>query len=77
MTPSELLEKLVTYTGPCMRLCAYCPDDYNTKEVKECVEEMIRQQYVLKECYDDLMKELIEIRKAYKKETGKEYPLEH
>ena len=76
MTPEQLLNKLVSYKGPCFRICAYCPEDYDTKEVKECVEEMIRQQYVLKQCNDDLMKEIIQIRKAYKEATGREYPLE-
>lgn len=75
MTPEELLQKLTSYRGPCFRLCAYCPEDFNTAEVKECIEEMIRQQYVLKQCNNDLTKEMIEIRKAYRKETGKGYPL--
>ena len=73
LTPKELIEKLATHEGPCFRLCAYCPDDYNTAEVKECVEEMIRKIYVLKETNDDLLKELIKVRRAYKDKTGKEY----
>ena len=39
MTPHELLDKLINYQGPCMRFCAYCPEDHNTAEIKECVEE--------------------------------------
>ena len=77
MTPKELIAELATHEGPCFRLCAYCPEDYNTKEYKECVENMIREQYTLKQCNDDLMKELIKIRMAYKEATGKEYPIEH
>ena len=73
MTPSELVALLATHEGPCFRLCSYCPDDYNTAEVKECVEEMIRKQYVLQEVNDDLLKELIKVRRAYKDKTGKEY----
>ena len=73
MTSDELIEKLVTYHGPCMRLCSYCPEDFNTAEVKECVEEMIRQLYVKQQCVDDLMKELIKVRRAYKDATGEEY----
>ena len=73
MTPKELIEKLTTYEGPCMRLCAYCPDDYNTAEVKECVEELIRKVYTTEKCNDDLMHELIKIRRAYKEATGVEY----
>ena len=55
------------------RLCSYCPDDYNTAEVKECVEEMIRKNYVLQQVNDDLLKELIKVRRAYKDKTGEEY----
>ena len=75
MTPQELIVKLACYQGPCMRFCAYCPDDYNTAEVKECVEEMLRQIYRNQQTIDDLMKELIKVRQAYKDETGKEYPM--
>ena len=56
-----------------MRFCAYCPDDFNTAELKECVEEAIRQEYVYKEVWDDMMKEIIKIRAAYKRDTGHEY----
>ena len=34
---------------------------------------MIRKIYILKETNDDLLKELIKVRRAYKDETGKEY----
>lgn len=73
MTPHELLEKLINTRGDCMRWCSYCPENYNTAEVKECIEEMIRKQYVLQQTNDDLLKELIKVRRAYKDETGKEY----
>ena len=73
MTPHELLDKLINYQGPCMRFCAYCPEDHNTAEVKECVEEMIRKIYVTEQCNSDLMKELIKVRRAYKQATGKDY----
>lgn len=55
------------------RLCSYCPDDINTAEVKECVEEMQRQLYVRDEVVSDLTKELIKVRSAYRASTGKEY----
>ena len=73
MTPHELLDKLINYQGPCMRFCAYCPEDHNTAEIKECVEEMQRKIYLTEQCNDDLMKELIKIRRAYKEATGFEY----
>ena len=73
MTPEELLTMLVNHHGPCMRICAYCPEDIKTAEIKECVEEMIRQQYITRKCNDDLLKELIKIRGAYLMATGKEY----
>jgi hypothetical protein len=73
MTPQELINKLVNLEGPCMRFCAYCPEEHDTAEIKECVEEMLRKIYVTQQCNDDLMKELIKIRKAYKDVTGFEY----
>ena len=73
MTPHELIDKLISYQGPCMRFCAYCPEDFNTAEVKDCVEEMQRKIYLVEQCNDDLMKELIKVRRAYKEATGFEY----
>ena len=73
MTPNELIIMLTEKMGPCGRFCAYCPEDINTGEVKECVEEMQRKIYVVQQCNDDLIKELIKIRKAYKEATGNEY----
>ncbi len=73
MTPNELIVMLTEKMGPCGRFCAYCPEDINTAEVKECVEEMQRKIYVVQQCNDDLMKELIKVRLAYKQATGKEY----
>jgi len=73
MTPDELIVKLASEQGPCTRFCAYCPENFETAEVKECVEEMLRKIYVVQQCNDDLMKELIKVRKAYKDVTGNEY----
>ena len=73
MTPNELILMLTEKMGPCGRFCAYCPEDINTGEVKECVEEMQRKIYVVNQCNDDLTKELIKVRRAYKEATGKEY----
>lgn len=73
MTPQELIEKLVSIEGPCMRFCAYCPEEHDTAEIKECVEEMLRKIYVIQQCNDDLMKELIKVRMAYKEATGVDY----
>lgn len=73
MTLHDLLEKIINYQGPCMRFCAYCPEDHNTAELKECIEEAIRHEYLMKEVHDDMMKEIIKIRKAYKEATGVDY----
>lgn len=73
MTPHELLEKLITYQGPCMRFCAYCPEDFNTAEVKECVEGMIRKIYQLEQDNDIMLQDIIKLRKAYKDVTGIDY----
>lgn len=66
MTPQELIFELVKKVGPCMRICAYCPEDFKTAEVKECVEGMVREIYSLRA-------ELDEIKQAYKEKTGEEY----
>ena len=73
MTPNELIQKLVNLQGPCMRFCVYCPEEHDAAEIKECVEEMQRQIYITQQCNDDLMKELIKIRRAYKEATGSDY----
>ena len=73
MTPHELITMLTDKLGPCGRFCAYCPEDVNTGEVKDCVEEMQRKIYIVEQCNDDLMKELIKVRAAYKEATGHEY----
>ena len=73
MTPNELIVKLTTMLGQCGRFCAYCPDDINTAEAKECVEKMQKEIYTMQECCDDMMKEIIKIRAAYRRDTGHEY----
>lgn len=56
-----------------MRFCAYCPEDHNTAEIKDCVEGMYEQIYKLQQDKDMLLEDLIKIRKAYKDVTGFEY----
>lgn len=75
MTPTELLTKLVSYRGPCFRICAYCPEEFNTREVKECVEGLIRENYQLQQDKVQLMVVLLNIMDAYKLKTGEEYKI--
>ena len=56
-----------------MRFCAYCPEDHNTAEVKECVENMYKEIYKLQQDKDLLLEDLLKIRKAYKDVTGYDY----
>ena len=56
-----------------MRFCAYCPEDHNTAEVKECVEKMYKEIYLLQRDKDMLMEEIVKIRAAYKEATGIDY----
>ena len=39
MTPQELIKKLVDYEGPCARLCSYCPEENEVKDIDiaECI----------------------------------------
>ena len=62
LSPKELIHKLTSYEGPCMRLCAYCPEDYNTRDVKECVEKLIRVNYALKQTNDEVIDERLHFR---------------
>ena len=73
LTPHELIMKLATYQGPCMRFCAYCPEDHNTAEVKECVEEMYKEIYLLQQDKDKILEDLIKLAKAYRDLTGHDY----
>jgi len=73
MTPHELIMLLVSKTGPCFRACAYCPEDLNTAEIKECVEKMYKEIYKLQQDKDILLEDIIKIRKAYREETGNDY----
>ena len=73
MTPHELIQLLVNQQGPCMRFCSYCPENFVTKDVKDCVEGMYEQIYKLQQDKDMLLEDLIKIRKAYKDVTGFEY----
>ena len=73
MTPHELIMMLASKIGPCFRVCAYCPEDLNTAEVKECVEKMYKEIYLLQADKDKLLEDLIKIRKAYKDIIGEEY----
>lgn len=73
MTPHELIQQLATYKGPCNRFCAYCPEDFNTAEVKECVEKMYKEIYKLQQDKDVLLEDIIKIRAAYRRVTGKDY----
>ena len=73
MTPHELILKLSNQLGPCMRFCSYCPEDFNTAEVKECVEKMYKEIYALQADKDKLLESLIKVRAAYRSETGKDY----
>lgn len=73
MTPHKLIQQLINYQGPCMRFCAYCPEDHNTAEVKECVESMYKQIYLLQQDKDKLLEDIIKLHKAYKEATGHDY----
>ena len=73
MTPHELIIQLASYQGPCNRFCSYCPDDFNTAEVKECVEKMQKTIYSLQADKDALLEALIKTRAAYKQATGEDY----
>lgn len=55
------------------RLCSYCPESFETAEVKECVENLVKTMYRLQMDKDALMAHLLDLYTAYKQETGKDY----
>lgn len=73
MTPHELIQALVNQQGPCMRFCSYCPENFETAEVKKCVEDMYSEIYKLQQDKDMLLEALIKVRNAYKEVTGFDY----
>ena len=73
MTPHELIIKLIETVGPCGRICCYCDEVYDVAEMKECVENMLKEIYLLRSEKEMLMKDLIKIQSAYKEETGKDF----
>ena len=58
-----------------MRFCAYCPEDLNTAEVKECVEDMYKEIYKLQADKDKLLEDIILLQRAYKEVTGNDYQI--
>jgi len=58
-----------------MRFCAYCPEDINTAEVKECVENMYKEIYKLQADKDKLLEDIILLQRAYKEVTGNDYQI--
>ena len=75
MTPHELITMLTEKMGPCGRFCAYCPEDINTAEVKECVEKMYKEIYELQQDKDKLMEHIVMLMKAYKEISGYDYKI--
>ena len=76
MTPQELITKLVNCKGECLRYCSYCPDEKEIAEIKECVEEMQREIYTAQRHEDELMRDIVKILRAYRKETGHDFRFE-
>ena len=56
-----------------MRFCVYCPEEHNTAEVKECVEAMYKEIYLLQQDKDKLLEQIIKMNKAYTEATGSDY----
>lgn len=64
MEPIDLIDRLTTSMGSCLRFCAYCPDEYETAEVKECVESMLKEIYKLRAENTRLKAELDDLKKG-------------
>ena len=64
MEAIDLISRLTNSLGSCLRFCAYCPDEYDTAEVKECVEEMLKEIYRLRAENTKLKAELDDLKKG-------------
>lgn len=73
MSPTELIAELATMEGACMRFCAYCPDNLYARDVKECVETLLEEFYKLQGENVRLQNDLLDVKRAYLKATGKKY----
>lgn len=73
MTVHDLIERLEACEGPCLRFCAYCPEDLQVAETKECLEDMYREMYELQMQNKLLERELAAVKKKFKEVTGHEY----
>lgn len=73
MSPTELIAQLAEMQGSCMRFCAYCPDNLYADEVKECVETLLKEFYKVMAENTQLKNELFDVKRAYRKATGKKY----
>lgn len=49
LTPEQLLEDIENVEGPCLRMCAYCPEQAYLGEIKEVVEALLSKNKQLKE----------------------------
>ena len=56
-----------------MRFCAYCPDNLYARDVKECVETLLEEFYKLQGENVRLQNDLLDVKRAYLKATGKKY----
>ena len=48
LTPEQLLEDIENVEGPCLKMCAYCPEQAYLGEIKEVVETLLAENKRLK-----------------------------
>ena len=48
MTPEQLLKDIENVEGPCLKMCAYCPEQAYLGEIKEVVETLLAENKRLK-----------------------------
>lgn len=48
MTPEQLLEDIENCEGPCLKMCAYCPEQMYLREIKEVVMNLLAENKELK-----------------------------
>lgn len=61
-TAIEILNRLINCEGPCGRICSYCPEEFDLQTIKECIEDLIKENYQLNQSLDSALHNLIEER---------------
>lgn len=55
MTPEQLLEDIENVEGPCLKMCAYCPEQAYLGEIREVVLNLLSENKNLKQQLKEIL----------------------